>query len=146
MTSNAAPAQPDAVNDPDATLPDITAVQPSERGHTTIADRVVEKIAARAATDVERAAGSTRKVFGISVGQPRPTDPAQVDVVVDGDIASIHLALSVRWPSPIRQVCRDVRDRVTEQVTTLTGLRVAEVDIDVTALPSRTTPEPQRVV
>lgn len=118
----------------------------ADRGHTTIAERVVEKIAARAATDVEQAAGSSRRLLGISIGGVPATQPARVDVMVDGDVAFVHVELSVRWPSPVRDVSREVRAQITDQVTSLTGLTVAEVDIDVTGLPASTNPAPRRVV
>jgi uncharacterized alkaline shock family protein YloU len=116
-----------------------------DRGRTVVADAVVRKIAARAATDVDRATGSARRLFGIPVGRDPAASPARVDVEVDGDVAVIHVAMSVRWPASVRDVSRQVRAHVTEQVANLTGLTVAEVDIDVTALVGAAGPAPGRV-
>ena len=117
-----------------------------DRGRTTISDTVVRKIAARAATEVEQATGSTRRWFGIPVGRVPEASPARVDVEVDGDVATIHVAMSVQWPAPVRDVSRRVRSHVAEQVSRQTGMTVAEVDIDVTALVAATGETGPRVV
>lgn len=112
----------------------------AERGTTTIADRVVERIAAQAVAEVDRAAGATRQVLGVSLGSTDETTKARVSATVDGGIVSVHVVLAVRWPHPVREVTREVRDHVSEQVAQLTGLRVADVDIEVAELLTATTP------
>ncbi|MHA3705061.1 Asp23/Gls24 family envelope stress response protein [Jatrophihabitans sp. YIM 134969] len=114
-----------AVPDRSATLAD-----PDDRGRTTIADRVVEKIAAQAAVEVDHAAGLRRSLAGRSLGSPRVRATAEVD----GRVAALRLDLAVDYPAPVRQVTRAVRQRVTEQVATLAGMRVDHVDITVAAL------------
>ncbi|WP_163572356.1 Asp23/Gls24 family envelope stress response protein [Fodinicola feengrottensis] len=52
----------------------------------------------------------------------------------------------MRWPHGIRTVCQQVRDHVTERVTTFTGLPVTAVDITVAALSDVSTPTGPRVV
>jgi uncharacterized alkaline shock family protein YloU len=122
------------------------STEAAERGRTTVADTVVSKIAARATTEVDQAAGSSRRLFGVTVGRVAAASPARADAEVDGNIASVHVAMSVRWPAPVREVSRRVREHVSEQVSTMTGLRVAEVDIDVTSLVTATGQPTQRVV
>lgn len=131
-----------------AALADHGPTRVADRGHTRIAERVIEKIAARAATDVERTGGAARQVLGVAVGRAGPAGPARAEAMVDGDVTSVRVALSVRWPAPVREVGRQVRAHVTEQVTTLTGLTVAEVDVDVTELlsPARVEAARRRVV
>jgi uncharacterized alkaline shock family protein YloU len=51
--------------------------------------------------------------------------------------------MSVRYPAPIRQVTRRVREHVTARVGELTGLDVRHVDIDV---PTLITPDRRRRV
>jgi uncharacterized alkaline shock family protein YloU len=104
------------------------------RGQTTIADRVVSKIAARAAAEVEQTAGAGRQVFGITVGRPARTAPPRTEVRIDGNVALVQVTMSVAWPASVRQVAQQVRQRVTEQVRALTGMTVAEVEVRVTAL------------
>lgn len=109
-------------------------VDVADRGRTTIADRVVSKIAARAAAEVERTGGASRRMLGITVGRPPETSPPRVEVQLDGEVALVRVAMSVAWPAPVRQVAQQVRDRVSAQVRAQTGLDVAEVDVAVTAL------------
>ena len=110
-----------------------------ERGATTMADRVVEKIAARAALDVPNAAGLSRRVAGRDFG--RPSVRAQVDV--DGQVASVRLELAVEYPASARATTRGVRKHVGERVSTLCGLTVEHIDITVAVL-RRAEPERRR--
>ncbi|WP_433324519.1 Asp23/Gls24 family envelope stress response protein [Spirillospora sp. CA-294931] len=108
------------------------ALEPPEtRGRTEIADRVLERIAARALTDVDAAGGSSRRVLGVSLGKD---SAPRVTARVDGGLATLRMTISVVYPAPIREVTRDVRERVTRQVGRLTGLEVRQVDIEVDRL------------
>lgn len=107
------------------------------RGVTTIRDRVVEKIAAHAVSELDLATGAPRELLGVRIGGVRDGTPARVDATVSGDVVGVRIAISVRWPAPIRGVTRHVRAHVAERLRTLTGLRVGWVDVDVTALPGR---------
>lgn len=115
-----------------------------ERGTTTIADRVVERIAAQAVAEVDRAAGATRKVLGVSLGTTDETTKAMVSATVDGGLVSVRVVLAVRWPHPVREVTREVREHVMDRVGALTGLRVADVDIEVAEMLTAAAP-PRRV-
>lgn len=106
------------------------AVAAEERGRTTIADRVVAKVAAQAASEVEHAAGLRRSLVGRTLGAPR----VRAAVDVDGRVAAVKLDLAVDYPSPVRRVTRDVRRHVTERVATLCGMQVDHVDITVASL------------
>lgn len=112
--------------------PDLPA--PETRGRTSIADRVVERIAARAVAEVDLATGLRRRI-----PRPWPGRSAAANLnrlhaeVVDG-LVTVRVSVSVRWPAPVRQVTRQVRARVTERVQTLTGMQVGWVDIDVPTL------------
>jgi len=111
------------------------AVEPRRRpGTTTIADRVVEKIASRAVTEVESATGAARTVLGVPLGGTDDHTPARVEATVDGGIVSVRVSMSVRWPRSVREVTTEVREHVTGQVERLTALTVAEVDITVPTL------------
>ena len=111
---------------------DTTA--PAERGRTRIADRVVEKVAARAVAEVDNATGVARTVLGVRLGTAGDDASARVDADVDGGVVLVRVTMAVRWPAPVRAVTRRVRAHVTERVAELTGLQVAEVDIDVSTL------------
>jgi uncharacterized alkaline shock family protein YloU len=108
-----------------------TLAPPAQRGSTEIADRVVERIAARAVAEVDDAHGPARRLLGLRV--PGAVAP-RVTVQVDGRLATVRLAMSVRYPAPIRQVTRRVREHVMVRVGELTGLDVRHVDIDIPTL------------
>jgi uncharacterized alkaline shock family protein YloU len=103
-------------------------------GQTRTADRVVEKIATQAVAEVDNATGATRQVMGVSVGTTTGHTPARVRATVDGHLVTVRVTMAVAWPASVRHVTRQVREHVTRQVQALTGLRVAEVDIEVTEL------------
>lgn len=134
--TTAAPELPVADRDPGSA---------AERGRTRIADRVVEKIAARAVAEVDNATGVARQLLGVRLGSPGPGSAARVDAEVDGGVVTVRAAMAVRWPAPVRAVTRQVRTHVTERVESLTGLRVEQVDIDVTTLLTGTGDEDRRV-
>jgi uncharacterized alkaline shock family protein YloU len=105
-----------------------------ERGTTAIADRVVEKIATHAVAESEGAGGAGRQVLGMSVSRADLDKQARVHADVDGDLVTLGVALSVAYPLPAREVTAQVRRQVMERVSSLTGLDVREVDIDITRL------------
>jgi uncharacterized alkaline shock family protein YloU len=104
-----------------------------QRGRTDIAERVVSRIAARAAGEVAR----VRKV-----GERGPlTFRGGIRATVDGELTALRLNVTVEYPAPLLQVADEVRRHVTERIRTLTGLAVGHIDIDVTnVVPSRGAP------
>ncbi|MFJ3906719.1 Asp23/Gls24 family envelope stress response protein [Streptomyces sp. NPDC090025] len=95
----------------------------AERGATTIADRVVAKIAARAA----------REAIGTV---PDGGQPPHATVVVHRDSARVSVSLELAYPSDIGRQCGAVRGRVRHRVETLAGLDVHEVAVHVEKLHS----------
>lgn len=118
----------------------------AQRGRTRIADRVVEKIAARAVAEVDAATGAARQVLGVSLGSTGPDTRARVDADVDGGVVIVRASMAVRWPASVRAVTRQVRANVTDRVQTLTGLSVEYVDIEVPDLLTDTGDEDRRVI
>jgi uncharacterized alkaline shock family protein YloU len=115
-----------------------SAPPPEERGKLTIADRVVERVAAYAVSQVPHAVAAPRRILGMSVGQARPEGDANVDATVRGATASIEVALAVAWPQPVDAVARAARDQVRREVERITGVHVDYVDVEVTSLDVRT--------
>ena len=116
--------------------PDAAALLPApgQRGRTTIADRVVARVAARAVAEVEQTGGAARQLMGITLGRQTGEGTARVSARSDGHLAMIQLRLSLAYPAPVRTVTREVRRHVIEQVTGLTGFEVRHVDIEVARL------------
>jgi uncharacterized alkaline shock family protein YloU len=107
---------------------------PADRGSLTIADRVVERVAGYAVTQVDRAMAAPRRVLGVNVGDARPTERAAVDARVHGDVATVEATIAVAWPASVRSVSDAVRQRVRADVEQITGVRVEQIDLDVVSM------------
>lgn len=116
------------------TAPQPTLNVPGQRGRTTIADRVVTRVAARAVAEVEQTGGVARELAGITLGRQSGAGAARVSARIDGHLTMIEVRLSVNYPAPVRTLTREVRRHVIERVTGLTGLEVRQVDIEVARL------------
>jgi uncharacterized alkaline shock family protein YloU len=111
-------------------------------GTIFIADTVVAKLAARAALDIPDAGGAARRMMGrvlpgaghLRIRETGLDTVPQATADVDGALAFIDLTISVRWPASVPRVTAQVRDRVVSSIQELTGLTVAQVRIEVTAL------------
>ncbi|MFD7980411.1 Asp23/Gls24 family envelope stress response protein [Streptomyces sp. NPDC059071] len=109
-------------------MPELVAqreerVGPAARGATTIADRVVAKIAARAAREALDAV-------------PKDGHPPQASVVVHRDVARVSVSVELDYPADIGRQCGAVRGRVRHRVETLAGIEVHEVAVHVERLHS----------
>jgi uncharacterized alkaline shock family protein YloU len=111
----------------------------SGRGRLVMDHKVVEKIASQAASEVATAGGSSGGVFGIGSHTDLSARP-KVDVELSGRTASVDLAITVAYPTPIRQVSDQVRQHLIDRVGELTGVEVTRVDITVSALHRKANP------
>jgi uncharacterized alkaline shock family protein YloU len=124
----------------------------TELGLITINDRVVAKMAARAAAEIPDAGAAAPRVLGRSVTGAAVvgarttslTGLPKASADVDGSVVTLDLSISVRWPASVPEVTSAVREHVCSRVSGLTGLTVAEVSISVTDLVTRL-PGPARV-
>ena len=108
------------------------------RGDIRIPDRVLTRIARRAAEEVD----------GVVEVRRRGTAPWQdaARATVEGDLAVVSLNVAVTYPTPIRTLTERLRRHVADRVHELTGLTVDHVDIDVTALvPEQRAPQEREV-
>ena len=112
------------------------AVAPEDRGRTTIAVGVVEKIAGVAAREVDGiyALGSGARGFG-AVRERVPGARPNMGKGVKGEVgekqAALDIDLIVEYDVPIHKVAAAVRRHVIEAVERTTGLEVVEVNISV---------------
>ncbi|MFF8540211.1 Asp23/Gls24 family envelope stress response protein [Streptomyces werraensis] len=124
---------------------------PADRGRTTIADGVVEKIAGMAARDVVgvHAMGSgISRTFGamrerVPGGSKSPTRGVKAEV---GEVqTALDLEIVVDYGVSIADVAKDVRENVVAAVERMTGLEVVEVNIAVSdvKLPDEEEDEPE---
>ena len=103
------------------------------RGTTTIADRVVAKIAAQAASEIDHVGGRRRRLLGIPLpvgDQQRP----HVDAQVNGKTARLQMSLGIEYPAPLRAITRQVRAATIARIHELARIEVNTLDITVVAL------------
>ena len=118
----------------DVAAPPSPLTAPGQRGRTTIADRVIAKIATRAVAEVGQTGGAARQLVGLTLGRGAGQAPARASARVNGNLALIEMRLSLAYPAPVRSLSREVRRHVMERVRTLTGIEVRHVDIEVADL------------
>lgn len=111
----------------------------SEKGTTTIADTVVEKVAGIATREVggvyEMGSGTTRAVGALTQRVGLADERAQgVSVEVGEREAAVDLTIVVEYGESIPQVAEQVRDNVISRVEGITGLSVTEVNVAVNDL------------
>ncbi|AXG76646.1 Asp23/Gls24 family envelope stress response protein [Streptomyces paludis] len=109
----------------------------SEKGTTTIADTVVQKIAglaAREVTGVYALGGGAVRAFG-ALRERIPGASASVGQGVSVEVgerqAAVDLQILVEYGVSIADLARAVRRNVIDAVEQMTGLEVVEVNINV---------------
>ncbi|MFI9450154.1 Asp23/Gls24 family envelope stress response protein [Amycolatopsis sp. NPDC052450] len=124
----------------------LTAAAPETdgRGGLTVAGVAVERIAARAITELDGIGGAASRVLGIAVGGEDLDQGAKVSAHVTGSATTLDVRLSVRYPLSVRATTETAREHLIRRVGELSGLTVSQVDITVTALHSTET-ETRRV-
>ncbi|TCP55280.1 putative alkaline shock family protein YloU [Tamaricihabitans halophyticus] len=105
-------------------------VPPEDRGTLHIADAVVRKVAQRTADLVPGTARAQRKVAGVGIG----TTGSTAKVTCQGNEAEVQLDIAVHYPTPIRPVVAEIRERVIDEVARITAYRVRGVKVTVSAL------------
>jgi uncharacterized alkaline shock family protein YloU len=109
-------------------------------GRTTVADVVVQKIAGRAAREIEGVhdfGGGAARTFGAiteRIPGGRASSARGVTVEVGEKQAAIDLDIVVEYGAPIAQLAASIRRNVIGAVESLTGLDVVEVNINVNDL------------
>ncbi|MEU4806469.1 Asp23/Gls24 family envelope stress response protein [Actinosynnema sp. NPDC023587] len=102
---------------------DVAGADADDRGSLDIHSSVLRKIA-------ERAVGLA----------PAAEDGSSVKVHEDGHVLDIAVKLTLRYPTPVRRAADSVRRTVSDEVERITGYRVREVDVTVSALRAPTPP------
>lgn len=107
----------------------------SPPGTLTVADRVLEKIAARAALDIPgvvRHRGGVGSVLG-AIGERS----ALPDATVHAGGTRITVSLALEWPCAVAEVSRRTRDHVAAEVERLAGIAPTRVDVTVSKFEPR---------
>ena len=98
--------------------------------------KVIEKIAGQAASEVASAGGSSGGFLGIGSHTDLSARP-KVDVELSGGTASVDLAITVAYPTPIRKVTDQVRQHPSPTVPSNSAILI-------TCSPSSRTQSPAR--
>ncbi|MFB7716613.1 Asp23/Gls24 family envelope stress response protein [Nocardia sp. NPDC056100] len=93
------------------------AVVQEPAGRTTVSDRAVQRIAARAAQEVDGVRGQVT-----------------VDARVTGDSAVLSVRLAVRYPLPVARIAEQCRDHLIRRTAELAGLAVTGLDISISEM------------
>lgn len=109
----------------------------AERGRTTIANEVVEKIAGIAAREVPGVydlGGDVARVFAavkerIGLGEAEDATDRGVSVRLEGATAAIDITIVIEFGFVVFSVTEKVRAKVISSVENLLGLEVTEVNI-----------------
>lgn len=118
---------------------DTVAPEPGARGWLTIRDLVAERISIRAAGQV---LGTVTHASAMGKVTRSALPRADVALAAGHVHATVHIA--VEWPQPAANTAARVREEVTHQLHTLTGLTVDGVDVHIDAV--HTPAGPQRRV
>jgi uncharacterized alkaline shock family protein YloU len=122
-------------------------VDAAVRGRTTIATRVVEKVAAQAAIEVDAATGPPRRLFGAILGAPRADARARASAKIDETRVTLTMSIAVQYPEPVREVAARVRRNVSTRIARYCGMQVLHIDVTVPALVvERPPPRAKRVI
>ena len=111
----------------------------TSKGATTIADTVVTKVvglAAREVPGVHNLGGGTARAVGAlsqKVGMSE-SNTQGVSVEVGETEAAADLTVVIEYGESIPKVAQQVRERVTQRVEGITGLKITEVNIEVNDL------------
>ena len=103
-------------------------------GKINIADEVIATIAGTAAMEVEGVASMVGNISDIAELLGKKNLSKGVKLEVNEQEASIELNLFIKSGYKIPEVCTDVQDRVKTAVEIMSGLKVVEVNVNISGL------------
>lgn len=132
---------PTAEEDGAADLPELP--EAAERGSLTVAEKVVERVAGHAITQIPGAGAAPRRLLGVTVGEARPDTEATVTARVDGHTAVLKAVVAIAWPHSVRAVTDRLREHVRVEVHRIADIEVAQIDLEVVSFAAAATPAPR---
>ena len=104
-------------------------------GEVQIANEVVASIAGISASEVEGGVSMAGGLAGELAGKFGAKNLSKgVKVEVADDIAMVELAINMKYGYSIPKVTEQVQERVSQQIETMTGLTVSEVNVRVSGV------------
>lgn len=113
----------------------MTEIKTNGPGQVLIADEVIAVIAGTAALEAEGVAGLAGH-FTTDIAEilGRKQMAKGVTVSVEGENVTISADITVKFGMKVQDVCREVQQKIKTAVETMTGLSVAEVNVNVGAV------------
>ena len=97
-----------------------------QRGSLTLTDKVAQRLTVHAAS---MTAGVCRHAAGLNKITGRDLPHAQLSIAANR--VTVHVKVAIAWPRPLDVVAREVQRNVAEALTTLAGLDLDRVDVEV---------------
>ena len=120
------------------------AVEENKGGKVTFANEVIAIIASLAAGEVKGIAGMSGSTFdGLTEKLGRKSYTKGVKVEVGTEEAAVDLFVTVKYGFKIQDVCAEIQTAVKNAIETMTGLRVVEVNVNVTGIQLEKVPKPE---
>ena len=115
---------------------DATSASTRPAGTLVIADRVITRIAERAALNVDgvvRQQGAVGSVLGSSATDLLgiSSDLPQATVDAAGTARRLSMTVALVWPSAVTRVCQQIRESVSDELEEFVGDRPLRVDVTV---------------
>lgn len=127
-------------------VPVESATEETKGGKVTFASEVIAIIASLAASEVKGIASMSGNTFeGITEKLGRKSFTKGVKVEVGNEEAAVDLFVVVRYGYKIHDVCVDIQNSVKNAIETMTGLRVVEVNVNVTGIQLEKEPKEEPV-
>ncbi|MEL4163584.1 Asp23/Gls24 family envelope stress response protein [Corynebacterium bovis] len=115
----------------DTTTHPRAAAYAEQRRHTEIDEKILDRIARRAALSVP---GVIEHSSGLNRLTGRSLPRFDIRVAPAERAASVDAQIAVRWPSPVVAVAQATRETVAEWIEHTTGVPVVAVNVDVVTL------------
>lgn len=105
---------------------------PKKTGEVKIASDVVAIIAALAATETEGVSSITGNITNELIGKFGMRNLSKkVKVTMEEGLVHVDIMLNIKYGYSIKEVAEQVQNRVSQQIETMTGLIVPEVNVRV---------------
>lgn len=99
-------------------------------GEVQIANEVVSTIAGISAMEVEGIESMAGNITNELIGKLGVKNLAKgVKVEVDGGSVKVDIAVNMRYGYNIPSTCKSVQDKISQTITSMTGLTVSEVNV-----------------
>ena len=110
-------------------------IHPEDIGNVRISEEVIVTIVSNTVTEIDGVAGLDSPITeSLAVILGRKVVPTAIRVTPAGESMSIDISLKVKYGCIIKDLCRVVQKKVIDAVESMTGLKVSQVNIQVSGV------------